>query len=867
MLVGNDITVDTRVKKTALALARVGLEVVLVGYTPEARRSESMLGPCRIVRVPVPWRLRDERRRRLARRRARRLQLGYVAPADEQAAHLRVAARDRDLVSSRLPSRVVRVLRFAVRGQRFVIRARQAAQRRQETYLPLAWKAWDRLLSRTGVGARWRRILPDIDDYELAFGRVIDELEPDVIHAHDVHMVGVATHAVQRARRRGRTVPWVYDAHEFVAGLSQYGGRTPRVIAAYLDLERRFVRRADRVVTVSDPLADELQRRYRLPRRPAVVMNIPTIGRAEPGAPTVRDVAGVDAGTPLLVYSGGVQHARGVQTAVEALTLLPDAHLAVVAVPHTRTHAVAALVKLADELGVGDRVHPVEPVASDAVSDFLATADVGLIPLLHFGSHEMALANKLFEYLHGGVPVVVSDCRAQADFVRRLDVGEVHRAEDARDLAAAVERVLADRDRFRRHIREHTELFDRYTWRRQEEVLWDLYRDLLSPDVVSSEPQELHLESLVESAVEPSRAREAGTVLGIGPANMAGQAWAWAKAVERHLPGVRTEVVAVEKPRLNFPADVRVAASTFARDTAWQQRQVEHVLGTWSHALLEAGRPVLGTAYGKTFAGDVDVLRGAGIRVGLLFHGSEIRDPRAHARRHRWSPFAEDTDLTRRLQEVVDQLAPAVRAFDGPKFVSTPDLLDDVPDARWLPVVVDPDASAPGEPPMTRPVPLVVHAPSNTALKGTALVEAALAGLVDSGAVEYRRLQDVPPDEVPALLTEADLVLDQFTIGSYGVLACQAMAAGRVTVGNVAPEVRDRVGGDLPIVQATPEDLETVLRGLLADRDAARAVAAEGPGFVRRFHDGRHSAGVLADFLEIQPAVVDATALHEDATR
>src|SRR5690606_25713636 len=99
---------------------------------------------------------------------------------------------------------------------------------------------------------------------------------PDAIHAHDMHVVGVARHASARARRAGRRVPWVYDAHEYVPGLSQYGGRTARVIEGWADLEAEFIRDAAHVVTVSPAIADALHERYRLRRRPAVVLNIPT---------------------------------------------------------------------------------------------------------------------------------------------------------------------------------------------------------------------------------------------------------------------------------------------------------------------------------------------------------------------------------------------------------------------------------------------------------------------------------------------------------------------------------------------------------------------------------------------------------------
>ena len=79
------------------------------------------------------------------------------------------------------------------------------------------------------------------------------------------------------------------------------------------------------------------------------------------------------------------------------------------------------------------------------------------------------------------------------------------------------------------------------------------------------------------------------------------------------------------------------------------------------------------------------------------------------------------------------------------------------------------------------------------------------------------------------------------------------MAAGRVVVSHVADFSRETVlaatSQRLPIVQARAAELETVLRGLLDDREAARATAALGPDFVRAVHDGRRSAQVLGPFL------------------
>jgi hypothetical protein len=179
-------------------------------------------------------------------------------------------------------------------------------------------------------------------------------------------------------------------------------------------------------------------------------------------------------------------------------------------------------------------------------------------------------------------------------------------------------------------------------------------------------------------------------------------------------------------------------------------------------------------------------------------------------------------------------------------------MLVDVPDGTWLPVVIDVPRWRTDRIPLAG-VPLVVHAPSNPVIKGTALVEPVLRRLVAEGLIRYERVEGVPAAQMPEFFSRADIVLDQVRIGDYGVAACEAMAAGRVVLGNVDEQVREHVreatGRDLPIVQADPDTLEVVLRDIVARPEAARAIAEAGVRFVGSVHDGRMSAHVMSGFL------------------
>ena len=340
----------------------------------------------------------------------------------------------------------------------------------------------------------------------------------------------------------------------------------------------------------------------------------------------------------------------------------------------------------------------------------------------------------------------------------------------------------------------------------------------------------------------------------IAPVNFAGQGYRWARASEL-LPGVGAVSMQYRSDRdYGFPSDNAVPVRVFRNSRRWQQTQFDAVSSGFSHVIYEAGRPIFGELYGLSPLREIEALRQLGARVAMLSHGSDLRLPSRHREIDEWSPFHEKEwvdipvleDKALRHRELLSRVG-------APVFVSSPDLLLDWPDAHWLPTVVDVANWRCEDLPLERARPVVVHAPSRSVVKGSDLIEPVMRNLHDEGLIEYRRVEGVPAAQMPALYRSADIVLDQFRVGNYGVAAVESMAAGRLVVAHTHEQVRDHVvasyGLPVPIVQATVDSLESTVRGIVADRDRYRAIASSGPGFVHLVHDGRASAEALRPFL------------------
>ncbi len=282
--------------------------------------------------------------------------------------------------------------------------------------------------------------------FALAHERELVDFQPDIVQCHDWQTLELG---VRMKRRTGAKL--AFDSHELETHRNPPMPKSKRDwVHSY---EARHLPHADLVTTVAPLIARYLEREYAIVR-PQVVYNAPfarspdhakaqRVARWGRDAPEggVRAELKLPSDRLLMVMIGNVTHNRGFETIVEALPLVP-AHIDFACVGRIAATFEPIIKELTHGKTLEDRIHFLRPVHPEDVVDYIASADVALVPLVPATlSYELALPNKLFEAAFADLPVIAADTYEVARLVERHELGMVFRAGDAPDCAAAINRL------------------------------------------------------------------------------------------------------------------------------------------------------------------------------------------------------------------------------------------------------------------------------------------------------------------------------------------------------------------------------------------------------------------------------------------
>lgn len=301
-----------------------------------------------------------------------------------------------------------------------------------------------------------------IASYYIETYRLVKENDVGCINAHSL---SVLPFSVFLARKMGAKL--IYDTHELETETNSVSGL--RKILTKLT-ESIFIKYVDHIFVVGEEISEWYASKYKI-EKPTVILNSPNLTVVSK-TNYFRSKFNLKNEQIICLYLGSLSEGRGISNICKSFMNFSDDNIVIVF------------------MGTGDlkdyvldchkqcsRIFYHDPVPTTEVVKFSSSADVGISLVENTClSHFYSMPNKVFEYLFSFLPVVVSNMKETASFVKRYSVGEVLDDDSHISLRSAILKI-ADKDFDRSGI---LKVVTETCWERQEEKMLLIYKDLLT---------------------------------------------------------------------------------------------------------------------------------------------------------------------------------------------------------------------------------------------------------------------------------------------------------------------------------------------------------------------------------------------------
>jgi glycosyltransferase involved in cell wall biosynthesis len=313
--------------------------------------------------------------------------------------------------------------------------------------------------------------------------RFIKETKIEALHIHDIKIA----QAVFNANKK-HNLPVVLDLHDnmpevmkLYPHLQKFPGKYIISPKKWKQKEEQFILKADKVITVSPEFIETLH--TRLPKQKEKFVLVPNTIRKSFFEDFIIDKSITEKykNKFVILYLGDTHLRRGLQTAVNSVEKLkhkiPNVKLVIVGKNTTDT----ILKQEVKDLNLEDFVDFEGWQNVSLFQSYILSSAVCISPLHRNLQHDVAYANKIFQYMSLAKPLLVSDAIAQKRLVEKTNSGLVHREKDVDHFTQKILELYNDK-KLRTELGVNGENFVRneFSWEQTSKKLLNLYDILLN---------------------------------------------------------------------------------------------------------------------------------------------------------------------------------------------------------------------------------------------------------------------------------------------------------------------------------------------------------------------------------------------------
>ena len=206
----------------------------------------------------------------------------------------------------------------------------------------------------------------------------------------------------------------VFDSHELFSEIPELVNKQ-RVKKVWLFLEKTIIPKLQNVITVSDSIKNHYHNLYGISA--IVIRNIPKIEHIN------QKNFEIDAEEKkVILYQGSVNIGRGIELMIDTMALLDEYLFIVIG----DGDILEQLKEKVSNLSLHDKVKFIGKKTPEELKELTPNATIGMSLEEDLGlNYRYALPNKIFDYLHANVPVIVADLPEMRSLIKKHPIGEI----------------------------------------------------------------------------------------------------------------------------------------------------------------------------------------------------------------------------------------------------------------------------------------------------------------------------------------------------------------------------------------------------------------------------------------------------------
>lgn len=281
----------------------------------------------------------------------------------------------------------------------------------------------------------------------------------DLIFANDLDTLPAAL-LVSRLRKK----EIIYDSHEYYTETPELTGR-PKVQGIWKWIEAKCFPYLNHIITVNQSIAHLFENDYG--KKLHVVRNIPPT--YEPDQIKSREELGLPADKTLLIIQGsGINIDRGAEEACRAMHYLEGYVLVIIG----GGDVIPVLKKMVEELNLSDKVLFKDKMPFKDLRQYTMNCELGLTLDKDTNiNYRFSLPNKLFDFIHSGIPVLSSRLPEIENIIDSYQVGFFIENHDPKHIAERIQYVFGNPSDFEQTKLNTAKAKSILNWEVEENIL------------------------------------------------------------------------------------------------------------------------------------------------------------------------------------------------------------------------------------------------------------------------------------------------------------------------------------------------------------------------------------------------------------